>query len=309
VIQETEQRNAGTATALPDRLAPIGWKPIAFFIAVPIILGTWATFENWWLLETAGLQNALIFYIGHALLPWWLTCLMTALVMRLLARWRPNQIVIMLLGVSLALFLSIPYGEWLESVFVTDAITSAHGGAEAQRVSDSRFARFWSYLLQPAILWVGINLIFDRLLDFPRYRYDVPQAIATSEVSPAEDVPGTSDIPEEPAAPAPRFLQHLDDPPDADDVYAIKAEQHYIRLYTPTQDYMVLYRFSDAVAELGSATGLQVHRSYWVRNTAIEGIRRDAKKMFLQLKSGLEVPVSQPYQALVRQTTEALERD
>jgi hypothetical protein len=31
---------------------------------------------------------------------------------------------------------------------------------------------------------------------------------------------------------------------------AIKAEQHYIRVYSPDKEYMILYRFSDAVREL-----------------------------------------------------------
>ncbi|MGI9342884.1 MAG: LytTR family DNA-binding domain-containing protein [Gammaproteobacteria bacterium] len=305
MIQGTQSSNDGAKSALLDRFGKVGWKHLSFFVGVPIILGTSATFENWWLLEAAGLANTLLFYGGHALLPWWLTCIVTAALMRLLAPWRPNQIIIMLLGVSLALLLSIPYGKWLDTMFLTQVANGAHEGAAT--VLEGRFARFWAYLLQPTILWVGINLIFDRLLDFPRYRYDVPNETETIDARSAANSPDTVDSASGSAPLIPRFLQHLDEPPDEKDVCAIKAEQHYIKLHTSTQDYMVLYRFSDAVAELGSESGLQVHRSYWVRKSAIEGVRTDGKKMSLRLKSGLEVPVSQPYQALARQTAEAVE--
>ncbi|NND35948.1 MAG: LytTR family transcriptional regulator [Gammaproteobacteria bacterium] len=89
-------------------------------------------------------------------------------------------------------------------------------------------------------------------------------------------------------------------------MHAVSAEQHYINVHTPAQDYMVLYRFSDAVSELGNTVGLRVHRSHWIRKSAIAEIKTDAKKMIVRLHSGLEVPVSQPYQALVRQTVETL---
>ncbi len=64
---------------------------------------------------------------------------------------------------------------------------------------------------------------------------------------------------------------------------------------------MILYRFSDAIAELDKSIGMQVHRSHWIRKSAIDDVMTRSKKMAVRLASGLEVPVSQPYQALVRQ--------
>jgi DNA-binding LytR/AlgR family response regulator len=84
-------------------------------------------------------------------------------------------------------------------------------------------------------------------------------------------------------------------------VLAIKAEQHYIRVFAGDKSYMTLYRFSDALAEMADMPGLQVHRSYWVRPEFIEKIRRGSGKMTVHLRSGMEVPVSGPYKVLVKQ--------
>lgn len=305
MIREASGTDQVSAAAPRHLLGRFGWQHWAFYVGAPLILGVYATFENWWLLETTGLLRTLLFYCGHALLPWWLACAMTALVWKSLARWEPNQIIVMLLGVSIAVLLSDPYGAWLDSRFLTQTVSAAHAAGSGGEIIEGRFARFWSYLLQPAIMWVGINLLFDRLLDFPRYRYGVEATIPRPGDNSTRQLTDELPAPSVPAASAPRFLEHLEEAPELDDICVIKAEQHYIKVHTPEGDHMILYRFSDAIADLDKTIGIQVHRSYWVRLAAIDEIKTDSKKMTLLLKSGLEVPVSQPYQALVRQAVES----
>ncbi len=60
---------------------------------------------------------------------------------------------------------------------------------------------------------------------------------------------------------------------------------------------MVLCRFSDALRDLSSADGVQVHRSHWVAHTAIAEVFRDGSNLRLRLKSGDIVPVSRSYRA------------
>ena len=91
-----------------------------------------------------------------------------------------------------------------------------------------------------------------------------------------------------------------------DEVLAIKAEQHYIRVYTPEREYMLLYRFSDAVRELGPDIGIQVHRSYWVNKKAIDCVKPRTKKFLIKLVTGTEIPVSIPYHAMVKDLARAL---
>lgn len=59
----------------------------------------------------------------------------------------------------------------------------------------------------------------------------------------------------------------------------------------------LLLRFSDAMRELGSHPGIQVHRSHWVADCAVLRLdRRDGRRVVV-LKSGREVPVSRSYAA------------
>ena len=91
------------------------------------------------------------------------------------------------------------------------------------------------------------------------------------------------------------------------DVIAVKAEQHYIKIVTATRNYLVLHRFSDALCELPSSDGLQIHRSWWVRRNAIQRVRQSSRKMSVILQTGEEIPVSGPYQVLVRQLARSTE--
>lgn len=73
---------------------------------------------------------------------------------------------------------------------------------------------------------------------------------------------------------------------------AIKTEDHYLRIFTPEEDGLVLYRLSEAVADLQHADGLIVHRSWWVSRTAIKRARRQGRQAELELTNGQRVPVS-----------------
>lgn len=83
-------------------------------------------------------------------------------------------------------------------------------------------------------------------------------------------------------------------------LYAISAEDHYLRVHTSLGSDLILLRLSDAVRELETAPGLRVHRSWWVAHSAIRGTRRDSGKLILLLEGGLEVPVSKTFLPRVR---------
>lgn len=75
-------------------------------------------------------------------------------------------------------------------------------------------------------------------------------------------------------------------------LYALSAEDHYVRVHTDRGEELVLMRLRDAVQSLGATDGIQVHRSWWVAREGIADRRRDGRKHILVLKSGVEVPVS-----------------
>lgn len=83
-------------------------------------------------------------------------------------------------------------------------------------------------------------------------------------------------------------------------VYAVSAEDHYLRVHTSVGETMVLMRLADAVRELAAIEGLQTHRSWWVARQGLADANRDDGKLTLKLKSGAEAPVSRTYAKAVK---------
>lgn len=103
-----------------------------------------------------------------------------------------------------------------------------------------------------------------------------------------------------PQATAPRFLDRLPAKLRGAEVWAVEAEDHYLRLHTSRGQDLILMRLSDAVAELEGIEGAQVHRSWWVARAAVADARRGDGRATLTLKDGAEVPVSRTYARALR---------
>ena len=105
-----------------------------------------------------------------------------------------------------------------------------------------------------------------------------------------------------PAPPAPvKFLDRLPLKLRGGEVWAVEAEDHYLRLHTSKGQDLILMRLADAVAELEGLEGAQVHRSWWVARSAVADARRGDGRATLTLKDGSEVPVSRTYARLIRE--------
>jgi hypothetical protein len=105
----------------------------------------------------------------------------------------------------------------------------------------------------------------------------------------------------EASAEPPKFLERLPLKLRGAQLWAVEAEDHYLRLHTAKGQDLILMRLSDAVSELNGIEGAQVHRSWWVARDAItEAVRGDGRAT-LTLKDGAEVPVSRTYARLLRQ--------
>lgn len=75
-------------------------------------------------------------------------------------------------------------------------------------------------------------------------------------------------------------------------LYALEAEDHYLRLHTSKGEDLILYRLADAIAELEGVDGAQTHRSWWVARAAVSEVRRTDGRVDLVLPSGAAAPVS-----------------
>jgi hypothetical protein len=79
------------------------------------------------------------------------------------------------------------------------------------------------------------------------------------------------------------------------DLVALEAEDHYVRLHHPAGSTLILHRFSDALTEVDSRAGLQVHRGWWVASGAVVGTFMRGGKRWLKLNNDLEIPVSRTH--------------
>jgi len=284
-----------------------GWRHFLFYVGVPGGVAIYAALNNWTILQISGYEVTLAFYASHAFVPWWTSAVATALCMRLLRPWRPPKLVILTLGSFMACLLILPYSNWITAYFAAGWITGDPDGNLSSAHISSQIG-FWAFAARATVIWILVNLAFDRFLGLPRYRYDSgPDASPDAGPMPSAGIEADHAV--APAAAANqdfagdnslRFLQRLPANIAPDEVIALKAEQHYIKVYTAERSFMTLYRFSDAVAEMDPAAGHQVHRSYWVRTTAIRAIKRDLRKYSVELVNGLVVPISAANRGLIR---------
>jgi DNA-binding LytR/AlgR family response regulator len=96
-------------------------------------------------------------------------------------------------------------------------------------------------------------------------------------------------------APPAKFLARLPAKLAGAELFAVEAEDHYLRLHTSRGQDLILMRLSDAIAELEGLEGAQTHRSWWVAKSAVADVTKLDGRAVLTLKDGAEVPVSRGF--------------
>ncbi len=76
------------------------------------------------------------------------------------------------------------------------------------------------------------------------------------------------------------------------EIFALEAEDHYLRVRTSRGDALILMRLTDAAAACASLDGARTHRSWWVARTAVVDAKKADGRGVLTLKDGTEAPVS-----------------
>jgi len=69
------------------------------------------------------------------------------------------------------------------------------------------------------------------------------------------------------------------------DIYAISAEDHYVKVHTSQGHTMILMRFKDAVRDASPLKGLVTHRSWWVAEQGVKSIKKKSRSADLTLKN------------------------
>ena len=85
-----------------------------------------------------------------------------------------------------------------------------------------------------------------------------------------------------------------------DDVIALGAEEHYVRVFARDRSELIYARLGDAIGQMPESLGTQVHRSWWVADDAVVAARRGTRRYRLELVDGSTVPVSDRFAKAVR---------
>lgn len=156
------------------------------------------------------------------------------------------------------------------------------------------------------VIWLITAFAFhDARPDLTSLRFYVgPVFIVTSVMTAlnymAQKEPAATHAAAAGAAPA-RFLERLPLKLRGAELFAVEAEDHYLRLHTSKGQDLILMRLSDAIAELEGLEGARVHRSWWVARAAVTDARRGDGRATLTLKDGATVPVSRAYAKALRE--------
>ncbi len=98
----------------------------------------------------------------------------------------------------------------------------------------------------------------------------------------------------------PRFLDRLPAKLRGAELYAVEAEDHYLRIHTDRGSDLILMRLTDAVGELEGIEGAQTHRSWWVAKDAVVEVTRGDGRATFVLRNGIRAPVSRSYARALR---------
>lgn len=236
--------------------------------------------------------------IGSATaITYWLAILLTTWMAFELGSWAaayilrplsPRFITVIIIGCVVGGLAARPF-----VVYIIGTFLGAAQGGDASPVAAPQF--IWSiewmasFLQEAAVillLWIGTNLMMRGPLHLKRFGYApmgrFVSAVDASAKTNAEPLPD------------PEFLKRLKDI-SQNDIAALEAEDHYVRVHSVDGSELIHYRFTDAVREQQGCEGLQVHRSFWVKKDAIDVMVRRGRSFDIVLKGGKRIPVGQTY--------------
>jgi hypothetical protein len=230
------------------------------------------------------------YWLGIAF-PLWLTLDLSSRLTALALRpWRPRGVIVLLVGALLGVVAFSPYLEAYANWFQRFLPPGASYSVTTPKLSTlSDLGRLLAYSGAP-LYWIIITSAFARFLAFPGYvRRPEHQQSGPVEAAPA------------PQAEVERTgVRALVPNKLGQQILALQAEDHYVRVFTDRGDTLVRYRFSEAVREMRFQPGVQIHRSYWVALAAVQQVRPDGKGFRVQLQNGLEAPVSRSNLGVLR---------
>lgn len=287
---------------------------VLFYAAVPLVIGI--TFSGLTYPQLNSVQWPLLLVQTYSVVMVFLGWLIRDWACALFARfWRGSGLPLvaaLILGAFIANIIIFPFNIALQSIFETFFVPpdlhvaqirwTALTNMETAYLSDALI----NHILPALFLWTTINLAFYHLLGLPRYGYPDSQLFTAINRHAQEQSPAADGVVVTPPRSSPAFMALLPENRRREDVIAIKAEQHYVRIYTRAGEDLVHERFRSVVSEFEYFGGQQVHRSYAVNPEFVQEVTSETGHLEVVLVSGLRVPVSRSYAAIAKRMLNAV---
>lgn len=176
------------------------------------------------------------------------------------------------------------WGHALAVPFVGLAVTYGVLGLSGGRAAmfGAQFAVIWVQALMVAAGFSALFFVLYARAEHPRVPapFDAPGPDGR-DAPPATRVPGVV---------ASALHQRLE--PGFPPILALAAEDHYVRVIAEEKNALVLMPLAEATALMPEGAGAQVHRSWWVAQSALTGQKRTGRDVQLTLHGGQAAPVS-----------------
>jgi hypothetical protein len=298
------------------------WDPmpishvLVFYLGIPVIMSIMFGINHAGLAKHFTIPDGTLYWAGIWVPFWLMLDLSTRASAVALRPWSPPLWLLLILGSALAMLASRPYIVWYIAYYQGQLPTVELAPPVALAQAWRQLDRLLGFMGTP-LFWMAINYYYDRVLSIPRYRGRslairgestlvqglAPAAQRLDDKNFTNAVQATSPVKESkadlPTVFSPPFMALL--PPRlGNDLVALQAEDHYVRIHTTLGNGLVRYRFSDALLELTTVDGLRVHRSFWVCKRHITKIERVERGWSLMMYGDVVVPVSHAYREAVR---------
>lgn len=272
VNQPPEWRNANSADYL------------YFFIGVPV--GIAVLFSLVGIRLTVGMPylGALGYMILHMFLTWWVVSAGAYFVRFLCRSWRPPVSALCIMGFVITVIpatlsfklLGVMYAGWYPEF-------AANMPDVAPSWTIEYLSRFVRYSIPALPLYMAGVYGYRALCQVNWLGYPDTEVRQRPEVVA---------VPETPTLKATAALIEGTSLPADAELIAIKAEQHYIQIWSDQGKDLVRYRFRDLAEALAECDGDQVHRSWWVNYGRVSSASKSGRSIELLLDNKLSVPVS-----------------
>jgi hypothetical protein len=275
-----------------------------FLVVMPLLLGLFFAVVGIGPARLMDLGSGFAYAGSQFVAAWWGNALGCFVALRVLPRaWRPLAVVLVVghLLACLPLYWffrehALFFQNLIPQISAQASVVEWNGDYVLRllRYSSLPFLMLWFVCVYGYRQWTGVEIFGEPA---SRRRTPVRPADESSRAEQADQPPVRVSRETRPG-----FLARSALPGDAE-IMAIKAEEHYIKVWSTAGTDLVRYRFGDAVADADadSLPGDQVHRSWWVRWDAVTGVQRRGRALELSLgDDGPRVPVSRAHMALVR---------